>query len=141
MFMGEFNHTLDEKSRIIIPSKFRNQLGDSFVLTRWMEKSLFGFSLEEWDKFEKKLSQLPLGGRDARKFKRFVLAGATEAQFDKQGRIIIPANLKEYAGLKKDAIVIGSGNGFEIWDKDTWNNYADSAADDFDDIADGLVDF
>jgi MraZ protein len=93
--MGEYNHTIDAKSRVIIPSKFRNQLGETFILTRWMEKSLFGFPLDEWDKFEEKLATLPLGGKEARAFRRFVLAGAVEAEFDKQGRIIIPNNLKE----------------------------------------------
>lgn len=141
MFMGEYNHSIDEKSRLIIPSKFRNQLGNKFILTRWMEKSLFGFPENEWEKFEEKLSELPTGKKDARAFRRFILAGATEAEFDKQGRIIIPSNLKDHAELKKDVIVTGSGNGFEIWSKDNWEDYSKSASDNFDDLAEGLVDF
>lgn len=141
MFMGEYNHTIDEKSRLIIPSKFRNQLGDTFVVTRWMENSLFAFPSTEWKKFEEKLSNLPLGGKDARAFRRFVMAGATETEFDKQGRIVIPQNLREHAQLQKDAVITGSGNGFEIWSKENWEQYTSGVAEKFDDIAESLVDF
>ncbi|MGL5465551.1 MAG: division/cell wall cluster transcriptional repressor MraZ, partial [Leuconostoc lactis] len=108
MFMGEYSHTLDAKGRLIIPAKFRHQLGDKFVVTRWMEHALRAMPMPIWEKLETQLNELPLGKKEARQFKRFVLAGAMEAEIDKQGRIIVPANLREYAGLEKDVIVTGS---------------------------------
>jgi MraZ protein len=141
MFMGEYQHSVDEKNRLIIPSKFRNQLGDKFIVTNWMEHSLHGFPMEVWDQIEAKLNNLPIGAKEARAFNRFVYAGAVEAEFDKQGRISIPNNLKDYAQIKKDAVVTGSGNGFEIWSKDNWAEYANNTAEQFDQIAEGLVDF
>lgn len=141
MCMGEYQHTLDDKSRLIIPAKFRNQLGDTFVVTRWMEHSLFAFPKDEWDKFEEKLNKLPFGAKDARAFRRFVLAGAIESDFDKQGRIIIPTVLKEHAQLKKNVVITGSGNGFEIWSKDNWEEYTAGTAENFDQIAEELTDF
>ena len=115
MFMGEYSHTLDAKGRLIIPAKFRHQLGDKFVVTRWMEHALRAMPMPIWEKLETQLNELPLGKKEARQFKRFVLAGAMEAEIDKQGRIIVPANLREYAGLEKDIIVTGSGDSFEIF--------------------------
>ena len=97
MFMGEYSHTLDTKGRLIIPAKFRNQLGEKFIVTKWMEKSLRAMPLSVWEKLENQLNQLPTGKKDARSFRRFVMAGALEAEFDKQGRIIVPSNLREYA--------------------------------------------
>ena len=123
MFMGEYSHTLDTKGRLIIPAKFRSQLGDKFIVTRWMEHAL------------------PLGKKEARQFKRFVMAGAIEAETDKQGRIVIPVNLKEYAGLNKAVTVTGAGDAFEIWSDDNWDEYTSETANNFDDIAEGLVDF
>ena len=120
MFMGEYSHTLDAKGRLIIPAKFRHQLGDKFVVTRWMEHALRAMPMPIWEKLETQLNELPLGKKEARQFKRFVLAGAMEAEIDKQGRIIVPANLREYAGLEKDIIVTGSGDSFEIWQAARW---------------------
>lgn len=141
MFMGEYSHTVDTKGRLIIPAKFRNQLGDQFILIKWLEHSLYGFPLNEWDKFESKLNELPMTNKEARAFKRFVFSSATEAEFDKQGRITIPQPLREYARIAKDTVVTGSGTGFEIWDATSWQDYTADTADNFDDIADGLVDF
>ena len=123
MFMGEYSHTLDAKGRLIIPAKFRHQLGDKFVVTRWMEHALRAMPMPIWEKLETQLNELPLGKKEARQFKRFVLAGAMEAEIDKQGRIIVPANLREYAGLEKDVIVTGSGDSFEIWQAARWQSY------------------
>ncbi|MDF7626963.1 division/cell wall cluster transcriptional repressor MraZ [Leuconostocaceae bacterium ESL0723] len=141
MFMGEFSHSLDTKGRLIIPAKFRHQLGDSVVITRWMEHALRAMPKDVWDQLEAQLNRLPIGKKEARAFKRFVMAGATEAEFDKQGRIAIPANLREHANLDKDAIVTGVGDAFEIWSADNWQAYTSKTAEDFDDIAEGLVDF
>ncbi|WP_220740171.1 division/cell wall cluster transcriptional repressor MraZ [Leuconostoc miyukkimchii] len=141
MFMGEYSHTLDAKGRLIIPAKFRNQLGDKFIVTRWMEHALRAMPISVWEKLEEQLNQLPLGKKEARQFKRFVLAGAMEAEIDKQGRIIIPSNLKDYAGLEKSVTVTGSGDSFEIWSSENWHDYTLATANDFDDIAEGLVDF
>ncbi len=139
--MGEYSHTLDTKGRLIIPIKFRNQLGDKFIVTRWMENALRVMPMPIWEKLEKQLNELPLGKKEARQFKRFVLAGAMEAEIDKQGRIIIPSNLKDYASLEKSVTVTGSGDSFEIWSSENWHDYTLATADDFDDIAEGLVDF
>ncbi|WP_349515841.1 division/cell wall cluster transcriptional repressor MraZ [Leuconostoc suionicum] len=141
MFMGEYSHTLDTKSRLIIPAKFRNQLGDQFIITKWMEKSLRAMPMAVWEKLQEQLNQLPLGKKDARAFRRFVMAGALETEFDKQGRIVVPNNLREYASLEKSVVVTGVGDSFEIWSAENWSAYTAETADDFDNIAEGLVDF
>ncbi|GMA70442.1 transcriptional regulator MraZ [Leuconostoc litchii] len=141
MFMGEYSHTLDTKSRLIIPAKFRNQLGDQFIITKWMEKSLRAMPMSVWEKLQEQLNQLPIGKKDARAFRRFVMAGALEAEFDKQGRIVVPNNLREYASLEKSVVVTGVGDSFEIWSAENWADYTAETAEDFDNIAEGLVDF
>lgn len=141
MFMGEYKHTVDAKGRLIIPAKFRNQLGDKFILIKWLEHSLYGFPLSAWEIFEEKLKALPMTNKEARKFQRFVFSSAIEAEFDKQGRIALPINLREYANLEKEIIVTGAGTGFEIWNATNWQDYTADVAENFDDIADGLVDF
>lgn len=141
MFMGEYNHSIDEKNRLIIPSKFRNQLGEQFVITRWLEKSLYGFTKDQWEQFEAKLANLPVGASDARAFGRLVMSGAFEAEFDKQGRILIPNNLLEHAQIKKETVVIGSGSGFEIWSEANWKQYTEDSSKKFEEIAEGLTDF
>ena len=123
MFIGEYQHSIDTKGRIIIPSKFREDLGEGFVLTKGLDQCLFIYSYKEWKVFENKLSTLPLTSKDARAFIRFFFAGATECEFDKQGRIIIPANLREYGDINKEAVVIGVSNRLEIWSKDRWLDY------------------
>ncbi|CAK8054209.1 division/cell wall cluster transcriptional repressor MraZ [Eupransor demetentiae] len=141
MFMGEYSHSLDSKGRLIIPAKFRHQLGDSFVVTRWMEHALRAMPRNVWENLEEQLNQLPIGKKEARAFKRFVMAGAMEAEFDKQGRIILPANLKEHAQLDNAAVITGAGDSFEIWSQKNWDDYTQATAENFDDIAEGLVDF
>lgn len=123
MFYGEYQHTLDPKSRIIIPSKFREGLGQNFILTKGLDNCLFAYSPKEWSNFENKLKALSLADRDARAFMRFFFAGASECELDKQGRILIPQNLKDYAGLDKEVYVIGISTRVEIWDKVKWENY------------------
>ncbi len=124
MFYGEYLHTIDPKSRVIIPAKFREGLGHSFILTKGLDNCLFAYSPKEWANFENKLKSLPLADKDARAFMRFFFAGATECVLDKQGRILIPQNLKEYAGLEKDVYIIGISTRVEIWDRAKWENYS-----------------
>ena len=133
MFMSEYNHTVDTKGRLIVPSKFREQLGDEFVVTKGMDGRLFVYANEDWNAFEQKLTSLPLINKEARKFARFFLAGAAQVEVDKQGRILLPANLREFAGLEKDVVLVGVGSRIEIWSRENWENMdADS---DMDDIA------
>ena len=117
MFMGEYNHTIDTKGRLIIPSKFREKLGDNFVVTKGLDGCLLIYDNEEWTLFEEKLKDLPTSQKAARQFVRFFLAGATEAEVDKQGRILIPGNLREFAALDTDVVLVGVGKKIEIWDQ------------------------
>ena len=118
MFMGEYNHTIDAKGRLIVPSKFREQLGNEFVVTKGLDGCLFVYSNEEWHRIEESLREKPLTSKDARKFMRFFFAGAASCEVDKQGRILLPANLREYAGIEKDVISVGVYSRVEIWSKD-----------------------
>ncbi|UOF92873.1 division/cell wall cluster transcriptional repressor MraZ [Fodinisporobacter ferrooxydans] len=140
MFMGEYQHSVDEKGRMIIPAKFRDALGVGFVLTRGLDNCLFVYPHDEWEILEAKLKTLPLTRADARSFVRFFFSGATECELDKQGRISIPATLREYAGLVKDCTVIGVSNRIEIWAADRWQSYSNDASESFASIAETLVD-
>lgn len=139
MFMGTYQHALDTKNRLIIPAKFRNQLGESFVITRWMDHSLRAYTLEGWQDFSKKINALPETNSKARQFKRFVFGGAIEVEFDKQGRINLSQTLRDYAKIEKNVTVFGLGDTtFELWSTEKWQAYEDETAENFDDIADGL---
>ena len=140
MFMGEYSHTIDTKGRLIIPSRFREELGETFVVTKGLDGRLFVFSDEEWKAFEIKLKSLPLTNKNARQFARFFVAGATPCELDKQGRILLPATLREFAGLEKDVVLTGMLNRIEIWSKDKWNenNSLDDVA--MDEIAEQMTD-
>ena len=120
MLMGEYSHSLDTKGRLIMPAKLRQDIGDKFILTKGLDGCLFAFSQEEWLNFEEKLKSLPLSDKNARNFVRFFLSGATECEIDKQGRFLIPNNLRIAANLDKDAVIIGVGTRLEIWNKETW---------------------
>ena len=120
MLIGEFEHTLDTKGRISMPAKLKKDIGDSFILTKGLDGCLFAFSMEEWLNFETKLKTLPLSDKNSRNFVRFFLSGATECEIDKQGRFLIPNNLREAASLVKEAVIIGVGTRIEIWDKSKW---------------------
>lgn len=141
MFMGEYQHSLDEKGRMIIPAKFRDSLGQSFVVTRGLDQCLFVYPKDEWSIMEQKLKSLPLMKSDARAFTRFFFSGATECDLDKQGRVNIPNNLRDHAKLDKDAVVIGVSNRVEIWSKELWEGYAQQSEESFNEIAEKLVDF
>ena len=128
MFMGEYNHTVDAKGRLIVPSKFRELLGDEFVVTKGLDGCLFVYPNEEWQNIEEKFRNIPLTTKDARKFSRFFFAGAATCEVDKQGRILIPPVLREFADLQKDVVSVGVLNRIEIWSKDRWldtNTYED----------------
>ena len=120
MLMGEYSHSLDAKGRIIMPAKLRQDIGEKFIITKGLDGCLFAFSQTEWFNFEEKLKTLPLSDRNARNFVRFFLSGATECEIDKQGRFLIPNNLREAAKLEKDVIIIGVGTRLEIWNKEIW---------------------
>jgi len=127
MFMGEYIHTIDAKGRIIIPSKFREELGDEFVITLGLDGCLFAYPYSEWQIFVEKLKTLP-GTKEARQLQRYFMAGAAACQADKQGRILIPAKLREHAALEKDIVFVGVLNKIEIWNKERWeknNQYDD----------------
>ena len=123
MIIGEYEHSLDAKSRIIMPAKLREDIGEKFIITKGLDGCLFGFSKQEWENFEEKLKTLPLTNKNARDFVRFFLSGAVVEELDKQGRFLIPSNLKEYASLDKDVVITGVGTRIEIWDRAKWKQY------------------
>ena len=136
MFMGEYNHTVDAKGRVIVPSKFREQLGEEFVVTKGLDGCLFVYENTEWKALEEKLHALPLTNANARKFSRFFLAGATTCEVDKQGRILLPAVLRDFAGIDKDAVLVGVGSRIEIWNRQLWEEK--NVYDDMEDIAENM---
>lgn len=136
MFMSEYNHTIDAKGRLIIPSKFREALGEEFVVSKGMDGCLFVYANEDWNAFEQKLTALPLINKEARQFARFFLAGAASVEVDKQGRILLPASLRSFAGLDKDVVLVGVGSRIEIWSKEKWESM--SGEENMDDIASAM---
>ncbi|CAD2079342.1 Protein MraZ [Jeotgalicoccus meleagridis] len=139
--MGEYKHNLDTKGRIIVPSKFRDLLSEQFIITRGLDRCLFAYTMDEWARIEEKLKTLPLTKKDARKFTRLFFSGATNVEIDKQGRINIPQNLRDYAGLEKDCTVIGVSSRIEIWDTNAWEGFYTESEENFEDIAEDLIDF
>ena len=148
MFMGEYSHTIDAKGRMIIPSKFREELGEEFVLTKGLDGCLSIYPKDEWKNFEEKLKALPLNDKNARAFLRFFVASATMCRFfvasatmcelDRQGRVLVPQTLREFAGLSKDVVLTGNLTRIEVWSKEKWlenSNYEDMDA-----IAQGMQD-
>jgi MraZ protein len=124
MLIGEYSHTIDAKGRIIVPSKFRTELGDRFIVTKGFDGCLYGYSLEEWKGIEEKIKTLPLiTGKDARDFTRFFFSSAIECEVDGQGRILISQNLREHAELEKEIVIIGVSTRIEIWSKAKWETY------------------
>ncbi len=136
MFMSQYNHTVDPKGRLIIPAKFRDILGEEFVVTKGMDGCLFAYANEDWRVFEEKLTSLPITNRDARKFARFFLAGAAQVEVDKQGRILLPAHLREFGELEKDVVLVGVGSRIEIWNRDKWES--EGTDDDMDSIGNSM---
>ena len=138
MFMGEYHHSLDEKGRIIIPKNYREELGESFIVTRGLENCLFVYAMSEWNKIVEKLKKLPFTKKDARNFTRFFLSGATIVELDKQGRINISSPLMDYASLEKECVVVGVNDRIEIWAKEKWENFFQENQDSLSDIAENL---
>lgn len=138
MFMGEYNHSIDSKGRLIIPSKLREDLGESFVITKGLDGCLFIYTEKEWENIENKFREMPLTTKDARKFSRFFFAGAAKMETDKQGRILIPNSLREFALLKKDVVLVGVLDRVEIWDKDNWKHNTLVSDEDMDEIAEHM---
>ncbi len=138
MFIGEYSHSVDEKGRLIIPSRFREDLGNEFVVTKGLDGCLFVYDKSEWKVLEDKLRALPLTNKDARAFARYMLAGAALVELDKQGRILIPQVLRNFAELTKDVVLIGVGGRVEIWNKEKWENA--SFDDNMDEIAEKMAD-
>ncbi len=139
MFIGEYQHSIDTKGRIIIPSKFRGELGYEFVITKGLDNCLFVYPQDEWKVIEDKLKSLPLTNKDARAFIRFFFSGASESNLDKQGRVLIPANLREHSKIDKDAVVIGVSTRLEIWSKENWESYIDEDNLSYDSIAEKMA--
>lgn len=137
MFMGEYNHTIDAKGRLIVPSRFREKLGEEFVVTKGLDDCLFVYPLDEWAHIEEAFRKVPLTNKKARDFVRFFFAGAASCEVDKQGRILLPQSLRTYAGLEKEIVSAGVLNRVEIWDKEKWEQSNDIG--DMDDIADYMA--
>lgn len=123
MLIGEYEHSLDAKGRLIMPAKLRTDMGEKFIITKGLDGCLFVFSQIEWSNFESKLKELPLTNKNARDFVRFFLSGATECEIDKQGRFLLVNTLREYAEITKEVIIIGVGTRLEIWNKEKWKKY------------------
>lgn len=141
MLIGEYKHNIDTKGRLIVPAKFREELGVTFVLTRGLDGCLFGYPMEQWKILQEKLKQLPLSKKDARSFVRFFYSAAVEADIDKQGRINIPSNLLDYAKIDKECRIVGVSDRIEIWSDHKWEQFAELAEASFEDIAENMIDF
>lgn len=139
MLIGEYEHSLDVKGRLIMPSKLREDMGEKFIITKGLDGCLFGFSQDEWTNFEEKLKTLPLTNKNARDFVRFFLSGAIECEIDKQGRFLISANLREYANMEKDVVIIGVGTRLEIWNREKWKDYTSDENISADEIAENMT--
>lgn len=141
MLIGEFQHNIDAKGRLIMPAKFRPDLGEQFIVTRGLDGCLSGYPMTSWEKIQDKLMQLPLAKKDARKFTRFFYSAATEVEIDKQGRINLPKNLIEFAKIDKECRVIGVSDRIEIWSSERWKEFTLDAEENFEDIAEEMTDF
>ena len=139
MFIGEYEHSVDAKGRVIMPSKLREDIGEKFIVTKGLDGCLFAYSQNEWTNFEEKLKTLPLTNKNARDFVRFFLSGAVECEIDKQGRFLIPNNLRTYATLEKEINIIGVGTRIEIWNREEWKKYSSTDNISADEIAENMT--
>lgn len=138
MFIGEYSHSIDAKKRLALPSKFRGELGERVVITRGLDQCLFVYPMKTWEQLSEKLGNLPVGEPGTRSFIRLMFAGAADVELDNQGRVLLPDNLKQYAGLGKDVIVAGLFNRLEIWSASAWDGYKSEAEKNTDAIAEQL---
>ena len=140
MFIGEYSHNLDTKGRIIIPSKFREELHSSFILTRGLDGCLTIYSLEQWNKIFEEINKLPTTKKAVRQYTRVLTSNACECSLDNQGRILIPSNLSTPLNIKKECVIVGANDHIEIWDKNAWENYFEEANANFEEVAENLSD-
>lgn len=140
MLLGEYEHSIDTKGRIAMPAKLREGLGVKFIITKGLDGCLFVYSMDEWQRVEQKLASLPMSRKTARDFTRFLFGGACEAECDKQGRVLLPANLRRYAALERDVVIVGVGSRAEIWDAVKWQQYNEESAEDVNELAEQLAD-
>lgn len=138
MFLGQYEHSIDEKGRLIVPAKYRESLGDNFIITFGLDTCLFVYPLEEWKNLSEKMKLLPLGQKDARAFKRILFSRATDCTMDNQGRVIIMKYLRDYARINKEIMVIGVLDRVEIWSKDVWQKYFEEVESSYEDIAERI---
>jgi MraZ protein len=141
MFLGENRHTLDPKGRIIMPSRLRQKLGSVFYATKGLDHCIFIYTIEEWEKLEDKIQTLPFMKGDVRSFTRVFFSGACELEMDRQGRVLLPANLKDHAEIDKDVVIAGVGSRLELWSVERWEEYQAEAAKSFEEITEKLVEF
>ena len=140
MLIGEYKHNIDAKGRLIVPAKFREDLGNKFVITRGLDGCIFGYPISGWEIIQEKLKKLPLAKKEARVFTRFFYSAASEVELDKQGRINIPQTLIDYADLSKVCRVVGVSDRIEIWSADKWDDFADEVENNFEDISEDMLD-
>lgn len=140
MFIGEYSHNIDDKGRIALPTKFRQDLGRGAVVTRGLDNCLFLYTQAEWEKLAAKLANMPIAQSKSRAFARLMLAGAMDVEMDKQGRVILPEYLRKYAGMKKKVVITGLYNRLEIWDEQKWNSYKKETEENGSEIAEALND-
>jgi len=144
MFYGEYNHSIDRKGRLILPSKFRDvskEYGiERFFLTRGLDRCIFMFTEDEWRSQEQRFKNMPFTKQETRKFNRLFFSGAIDVAPDRQGRFIIPLYLKEYANIKRDTVVIGVSNRIEVWDRKTWSEFYTTTSDSFEQVAENILD-
>ncbi|MFO8059425.1 MAG: division/cell wall cluster transcriptional repressor MraZ [Bacillota bacterium] len=140
MFMGEYRHNIDEKGRLIVPAKYRAELGESFIITKGLDRCLFVYPEAEWTALTERMKELPFTKSDARAFVRFFFSGAAECSCDSQGRTVIPSNLRSYGKLDREAVIIGVGDRIEIWSGETWEEFESSAEETYEDSAEKLTD-
>lgn len=138
MFIGEYSHNLDQKGRLIIPSRFRDELHASFMLSRGLDGCLTIYSLDQWYKIFEEIEKLPFTNKDKRNYVRVLTSNASECTLDNQGRILVPSNLASSVGIKKECVVVGANDHVEIWDKEAWDNYYDEASKNFEEVAENL---
>lgn len=138
MFMGEYTHNMDKKGRLIIPAKIRDELEEKFVITRGLDNCLFLYPMPEWKKLEEKLTSLPMTSKNARNFVRFFFSGANECELDKQGRVSLPLNLRDFAQFEREIVIVGLANRLELWAKEKWDSYLGEVEESYEDIADAM---
>ncbi|MDD7543526.1 MAG: division/cell wall cluster transcriptional repressor MraZ [Peptoniphilaceae bacterium] len=138
MFIGEYNHSVDAKGRVSLPARFRDDLSETFYITRGMENCLFIYDRSEWEKMDERIRSLRLTAKAARGFSRLFYAGAMEVSCDRQGRFLIPPHLRAFASIDKEVVIIGVSNRIEVWDKEKWDEYLASDSMDYDDLTETL---